>query len=104
MCLINSNLAVVATKTDPKAVPPHEGISIICVEDDTPGFLKGPKHKKMGLHSQDTAQLFFEDCRVPVGNLLGEERKGFLYLMKNLQEERLVITIMTQSMAEVCWI
>ena len=66
---INSNLAVVAVKTDPKAVPPTEGISLVCVEYGTPGFSKGRKHKKMGLHSQDTPELFFEDCRIPGSNL-----------------------------------
>ncbi len=96
----HSDLAVVAVKTDPNAIPPHEGMSMICVEAGTPGFSKGRKYKKMGLHSQDTAELIFEDCRVPVSNLIGEEGKGFFYLMENLQGERLVITIMAQSMAE----
>ncbi len=97
---LHSDLAVVAVKTDPNALPPHEGMSMICVEAGTPGLSKGRKYKKMGLHSQDTAELIFEDCRVPVSNLIGEEGKGFFYLMENLQGERLVITIMAQSMAE----
>jgi acyl-CoA dehydrogenase len=54
----------------------------------------------MGWHSQDTAELFFEDCRVPVSNLLGEEGKGFYYLMQKLQQERLISSLMAQSMAE----
>ena len=54
----------------------------------------------MGWPSQDTAELFFEDCRVPVSNLLGEEGKGFYYLMQNLQQERLMASLMAQSMAE----
>ncbi|MBT8342486.1 MAG: acyl-CoA dehydrogenase [Desulfatitalea sp.] len=84
---------VVAVKTDSKATPAHRGVSLILIPADAPGFSKGQKLKKMGMHSQDTAELIFDDCRVPVENLLGEEGKGFQILMKNLQAERLVISL-----------
>jgi acyl-CoA dehydrogenase len=84
------DLIVLAVKTDPKAQPPHKGVSLIVVENGTPGFIKGRKLEKMGLHSSDTAELFFEDCRVPSGNLLGKEGDGFVPMMRNLQQERLV--------------
>lgn len=95
-----ADLVILACKTDPKATPPHKGISLIVVEKDTPGFIRGRKLEKMGLLSQDTAELVFEDCRVPVKNLLGKENKGFVYLMEKLQQERLVCCIMAQGLAE----
>jgi acyl-CoA dehydrogenase len=97
---ILNDLVIVAAKTDPKASPPTKGISLICVESGMPGYNKGRKLSKMGFHSQDTAELSFEDCRVPVTNLLGKEGQGFYYLMQKLQQERLVCSIMAQSMAE----
>ncbi len=84
------DLIVLAVKTDPKAQPPYKGVSLIVVENGTPGFIKSRKLEKMGLHSSDTAELFFEDCRVPAGNLLGREGDGFIPMMRNLQQERLV--------------
>ena len=97
---IHSDLIIVACKTDPKAKPPHRGISLLLVERDTPGFSRGRKLEKVGMHSQDTAELIFEDARVPVSNLLGEEGKGFAYLMTKLQQERLLCAINAQSAAE----
>ncbi|PGL70233.1 acyl-CoA dehydrogenase family protein [Bacillus sp. AFS055030] len=90
---IVGNLFVVACKTDPHAVPGYKGISLIVVEEGTPGFKRGKKLKKIGLHSQDTAELIFEDAIVPVENLLGDENKGFYYLMSKLQQERLLVSI-----------
>jgi acyl-CoA dehydrogenase len=84
------DLIVLAVKTDPKAQPPYKGVSLIVVEAGTPGFVKSRKLEKMGLHASDTAELFFEDCRVPAGNLLGREGDGFVPMMRNLQQERLV--------------
>jgi acyl-CoA dehydrogenase len=84
------DLIVLAVKTDPRAQPPYKGVSLIVVENGTPGFIKTRKLEKMGLHSSDTAELFFEDCRVPVTNLLGREGDGFVPMMRNLQQERLV--------------
>ena len=94
------DLFVVAVKTDPKADPPHAGVSLVLVEADTPGFRKGRILKKMGLKSQDTAELHFEDCRIPAANLLGEPGAGFYMLMQKLQQERLVVGIGCQAGAE----
>lgn len=87
---INADLIFLAVKTDPTAIPAHKGISMILVEGNTPGFSRGRNLKKMGSYSQDTAELIFEDARVPIANLLGEENKGFYYLMDKLQQERLM--------------
>ncbi|MDY7031814.1 MAG: acyl-CoA dehydrogenase family protein [Thermodesulfobacteriota bacterium] len=94
------DLAVVAVKTDPKADPPFTGVSLIVVEYGTPGFEKGAKYKKVGFHTNDTAELIFEDCRVPAENLLGEEGQGFKYLMADLQQERIMISMGSLLMAE----
>ncbi|MED4202388.1 acyl-CoA dehydrogenase family protein [Neobacillus mesonae] len=98
---IQSDLVVVAVKTDPQAVPKHKGVSLLVIERDIPGFSRGRKLNKVGLHSQDTAELIFEDCRVPKENLLGEEGMGFLYLMEKLQQERLLVAIGAQTASEV---
>ncbi|MFG6121372.1 acyl-CoA dehydrogenase family protein [Thalassobacillus sp. B23F22_16] len=90
---IQADLVLVVCKTDPKADPPYKGVSLLVVEKDTPGFTKGKKLNKIGLHSQDTAELIFEDARVPADNLIGKEGEGFYYLMKNLQQERLIVAI-----------
>lgn len=84
---------IVVCKTDPDAKPPHRGISLLLVEAGTSGFVKGRKLDKLGLPGQDTSELFFQDCRVPVTNLLGEEGQGFRMLMTELQQERLCIAI-----------
>lgn len=97
---ISANLIVVACKTDPNAVPAHKGVSLFLVEGDTPGFSRGRKLKKMGQHSQDTAELIFEDVVIPAGNLLGEEGKGFYYLMHKLQQERIMAALGAQIAAE----
>ncbi|WP_096436402.1 acyl-CoA dehydrogenase family protein [Alteribacter populi] len=97
---IHSDLVVVACKTDPQAKPKHTGVSLLIVERGTEGFSRGRKLNKIGLHSQDTAELIFEDCRVPKENLLGQEGKGFLYLMEKLQQERLVVAIGAQVASE----
>jgi acyl-CoA dehydrogenase len=97
---ICSNLVIVAAKTDPKADPPHSGMSLIVVEGDTPGFTRGRNLEKIGMHAQDTAELHFEDCRVPVENLLGSEGAGFMFLMQKLQQERIVLAIASAAAAE----
>ncbi len=86
-------LFIVVAKTDPAATPPHRGISLILVEAGTPGFDKGRKLDKLGLPGQDTSELFFHDCRVPVENRLGEEGSGFKMLMSALAQERLCIGV-----------
>ncbi|MFI5308798.1 MAG: acyl-CoA dehydrogenase family protein [Polyangiales bacterium] len=89
----NCDLVIVVAKTDPQTQPPHRGISLILVETTSPGFERGRKLDKLGLRGQDTSELFFNDCRVPTSNLLGEEGQGFKYLMRQLQQERLVIAV-----------
>ncbi|MDQ1147533.1 acyl-CoA dehydrogenase [Bacillus sp. SORGH_AS 510] len=98
---IQSDLVIVAVKTDTQVVPKHKGVSLLVIERDTPGFTRGRKLNKVGLHCQDTAELIFEDCRVLKENLLGEEGKGFLYLMEKLQQERLLVAIGAQTASEV---
>jgi acyl-CoA dehydrogenase len=87
------DLFVVVAKTDPSAKPAHKGISLFLVEAAFPGFVRGRKLDKIGLHGQDTSELAFEDCRVPAANLLGKEGQGFKMLMNKLQQERLCIAI-----------
>jgi acyl-CoA dehydrogenase len=87
------DLVIVVAKTDPAAEPPHRGISLLLVEGGTPGFVRGRKLEKLGLHGQDTSELFFQGCRVPAGNLLGGEGQGFRMLMSQLQQERLCIAV-----------
>ena len=86
---INADLVISAVKTDPNQR--HRGISLVVVERGTPGFERGRNLDKVGLHAQDTAELFFTDCRVPVANRLGDEGAGFGYLVSNLPQERLSI-------------
>jgi acyl-CoA dehydrogenase len=86
-------LFIVVAKTDPHARPAHAGISLIVVEADSPGFVRGRKLEKLGLEAQDTSEIFFQDCRVPVANLLGREGQGFKMLMEKLQQERLCIAV-----------
>ena len=87
------DLAIVVVVTNPKAEPIHKGISLLAIEADTPGFTKGKKLRKVGQHANDTSELIFENCRVPKENLIGMEGLGFYYLMKKLQQERLVLAI-----------
>ena len=86
-----ADLVIVVARTDPDALPPHRGISLLLVEADTKGFVRGRNLDKLGLKGQDTSELFFEDCRVPAENLLGQEGQGFKMLMQQLQQERLSI-------------
>lgn len=88
---INADLVIVAVKTDPKER--HKGMSLLVIERGTPGFERGRNLEKVGLHAQDTAELFFTDARVPVANLLGGEGMGFLHLVENLPQERLSIAV-----------
>ena len=97
---IQADLILVACKTDLHAKPRHKGISLLVIERGSPGFSRGRKLDKVGLHCQDTAELIFEDCIVPKENLLGEAGNGFLYMMDKLQQERLVVAIAAQVAAE----
>ncbi len=94
----NADLIVLACKTDAKAGA--KGVSLILVETDRPGFQRGRKLEKIGCKAQDTAELFFADCRVPVTNLLGEEGRGFPQLMTELPQERLVQAIRAVASSE----
>lgn len=97
---IHSDLIVVVCKTDTQIKPAHKGISLFLVESDREGFSRGRKLDKVGMHSQDTSELIFENVRVPKENLLGEEGKGFYYLMDKLQQERIVSAVGSQVAAE----
>jgi len=88
---INADLVILACKTDPSER--HKGMSLLVIERGTEGFERGRNLEKVGLHSQDTAELFFTDCRVPVANLLGAEGMGFMHLVENLAQERLSIAV-----------
>jgi acyl-CoA dehydrogenase len=96
---ILSDLVVVAAK-DPDGEDPHKSVNLYCVEAGTPGFEKGKKIKKIGWHSQDTSELYFTDCRVPIANRLGQKGSGFYMLMEKLQQERLVCSIGAVAAAE----
>jgi len=91
------DLVIVAARTSPD---PHQGLSLFVVEDGTPGFVKGKRLKKAGMAAQDTAEHYFEDCRVPADCLLGAEGAGFMMLMQKLQQERLCVAIGAQATAE----
>lgn len=89
---INCDLAIVAAR-DPAVQQQHQAVDLYIVEAGTPGFEKGKQIKKIGWHSQDTAELYFTDCRIPKENRLGDKGSGFLKLMMKLQQERLVCSI-----------
>ena len=79
----------------------HKGISFLLIESDTPGYSVSEKLRKMGWWASDTAQIFFDDCRVPVENLVGEEGQGFYAIMKNFQNERLQLSVMANMTAQL---
>ena len=95
---IHAGLVIVVAKTDPQLAA--KGMSLLCVEDGMPGFSRSPPMRKIGLKGQDTAELFFQDVRVPLTNRLGEENKGFGYLMHQLAQERLIIAIRAAASIE----
>jgi acyl-CoA dehydrogenase len=95
---INADLVIVVARTDPEAG--HKGISLLVVERGMEGFARGRNLDKIGLHAQDTAELSFTDVVVPKENLLGEEGQGFVYLMQNLPQERLIIAAQAVSACE----
>ena len=95
---INADLVITAVRTD--RGERHRGLSLLVVERDTPGFERGRNLEKIGTHAQDTAELFFDDARVPAENLLGNEGEGFAYLVSNLPQERLSIAVAAVAAAE----
>lgn len=97
---INCDLVVVAAK-DPSETNPHAAVDLYLVDASTPGFEKGKQIKKIGWHSQDTAEMYFTDCRIPRENRMGEKGTGFLKLMEKLQQERLVCAIGAVAAAEL---
>jgi acyl-CoA dehydrogenase len=96
---IIADLVVVAAR-DLTEEDPYRAISLYLVESGTPGFEKGRHLEKMGLWSQDTAELFFSKCRIPKTNRLGKKGDGFLMLMEKLQQERLICAIWAVAAAE----
>lgn len=96
---LNCGLVVLAAR-DPSVENPYQAIDLYLVEEGTPGFEKGKKIKKVGWHSQDTAELFFSDCRIPRSNRLGQKGGGFMMLMQKLQQERLMCCIIAVAAAE----
>ena len=96
---INCDLLVLAAR-DPAVDNPHRAVDLYLVEAGTPGFEKGRKLKKVGWHSQDTAELYFTDCRIPVANRLGAKGSGFINLMLKLQQERIMCCIGAVAAAE----
>jgi acyl-CoA dehydrogenase len=98
-CAMSCDLVIVAAR-DPEIKNPYKALSLYFVEDGTPGFKKGTHYDKMGMHSQDTGELIFSDCRIPVKNRLGKKGDGFNMLMQKLQQERLGMGIMGLAAAE----
>ncbi|MEQ8516720.1 MAG: acyl-CoA dehydrogenase family protein, partial [Chromatocurvus sp.] len=98
---INADAIIVAAKTDPQNNP--HAMTLFIVERGMPGFERGRNLKKMGLKAQDTAELFFNDVRVPKANVLGEPGKGFIYLMEGLAEERLMGAAGYIASAQLSW-
>lgn len=98
---INSDLVIVAAKSDPDNNPHH--MTLFLVERGMDGFERGRNLKKMGLKAQDTAELFFNDVKVPKTNVLGEPGQGFVYLMQGLAEERLLGAVGYLASAQLSW-
>jgi acyl-CoA dehydrogenase len=94
----HADLIIVAAKTDPSEGA--KGISLVLVESDRSGFQRGRNLDKIGLHGQDTSELFFQDVRIPKGNLIGAAGAGFAYMMNQLPQERLQIAVGAQASAQ----
>ena len=93
-----ADIVIVVARTNPDAG--HRGISLLMVERGMPGFTRGRNLDKLGMHAQDTSELFFTDVEVPAENLLGEEGGGFVALMQNLPRERVTIGVTALAIAE----
>jgi len=93
-----ADIVIVVARTDPAGG--HRGLSLLVVERGTPGFSRGRNLDKIGMHAQDTSELFFDDVRVPAANLLGREGGGFVALMENLPRERVTIGVFALAVAE----
>ena len=95
---VRADFYTVAVRT---GAPDFGGISLLVIEKGTPGFTVGRQLKKMGWWASDTAELFFDDCRVPVGNLIGAENMGFACIMGNFQSERLALALMANMTSQL---
>lgn len=95
---VRADFYTVAVRT---GEPGYGGISLLLIEKGTPGFAVGRQLKKMGWWASDTAELFFDDCRVPVGNLIGTQNMGFACIMGNFQSERLALALMANMTAQM---
>ncbi|MBM6444660.1 MULTISPECIES: acyl-CoA dehydrogenase family protein [Pseudomonas] len=95
---VRADFYTVAVRT---GEPGFAGISLLLIEKGTPGFTVGRQLKKMGWWASDTAELFFDDCQVPVGNLIGSENMGFACIMGNFQSERLALALMANMTAQL---
>ncbi|WP_025128810.1 acyl-CoA dehydrogenase family protein [Pseudomonas sp. PH1b] len=95
---VRADFYTVAVRT---GEPGYGGISLLLIEKGTPGFTVGRQLKKMGWWASDTAELFFDDCRVPVGNLIGTQNMGFACIMGNFQSERLALALMANMTAQM---
>jgi alkylation response protein AidB-like acyl-CoA dehydrogenase len=95
---LNADIVVTAVRTGDTGR--HDDISVLVLEDGMEGFSRGRNLEKLGTHSQDTAELFFDDVFVPAENLLGEQGQGFRYLMRNLPQERLAIAVTAAAGAQ----
>ncbi len=95
---VRADFYTVAVRT---GAPGFGGISLLLIEKGTPGFTVGRQLKKMGWWASDTAELFFDDCRVPVGNLIGAENMGFACIMGNFQSERLALALMANMTSQL---
>jgi alkylation response protein AidB-like acyl-CoA dehydrogenase len=98
---INADLVITAVKTDPGQR--HRGMSLLVLERGMDGFERGRNLEKVGMHAQDTAELFFNDVRVPVANRLGDEGTGFVSLVSNLPQERLSIAVTAVAAARAAF-
>ncbi|WP_420590531.1 acyl-CoA dehydrogenase family protein [Bacterioplanoides sp.] len=96
-----ADLIVVVAKTDTSAGA--KGVSLFLVEADRAGFQRGQNLNKVGMKAQDTSELFFDNVRIPKGNLLGQENKGFIYLMQELPQERLSVALMAVGAMRACY-
>ncbi|MEQ1726567.1 MAG: acyl-CoA dehydrogenase family protein [Sphingopyxis sp.] len=96
----NADLILVCVKTDSEIEPAWKGMSIVLVESDREGFERGRNLDKIGMDEADTSELFFNDVRVPITNCLGEEGKGFIYLMSELPQERLSIAVSAMASSQ----
>ena len=94
----NADVIIVVAKTDPSQGA--RGTTLVLVDADTSGFERGRNLDKIGQHSADTSELFFNDCRVPITNMLGGEGRGFVHLMEELPQERLGIAVGAQAAAQ----